>query len=152
MSTTRTKKQHYNNNSYHQGGVLPTDVQMSLLDYLKANRNRGWHWKNYYDCNGSYCHPPCNRNHNTNQKNQNNNAIICYYCRKPGHIAWECFHNPSNKRGGTFWRGNQRGRFQPYSSFGKWDGRLNTAADTGKQSDSNGAMNTAWNILPKKLK
>ena len=34
-------KQHYTNNPYHQGEFLPTDVQMSLLDYLQANRNHG---------------------------------------------------------------------------------------------------------------
>ena len=32
-------KQHYKNNPYHQDGFLPTDIQMSLLDYLQAKGN-----------------------------------------------------------------------------------------------------------------
>ena len=39
----KPKKQHNNKNPYHQGGFLPTEVQISLLDYLQANGNCGQH-------------------------------------------------------------------------------------------------------------
>ena len=37
-SNNNKNKQVYNTNPYNQGGFFPTDVQMSLLDYLQVPR------------------------------------------------------------------------------------------------------------------
>ena len=54
-SHNNKNKQTHDTNPYNQGGFLPTDVQMSLLDYLQVPRKcNSQDDGNYYSGRGGY--------------------------------------------------------------------------------------------------
>ena len=54
-SHNNKNKQTHNTNPYNQGGFLPTDVRMSLLDYLQVPRNCNVQYdRNYHGGRGGY--------------------------------------------------------------------------------------------------
>ena len=134
-SNNNKNKQIHNTNPYNQGGFLPTDVQMSLLDYLQVPRkhnnvqyDRNYHGgrggyrnnytqygrKNHNNTNGNnYNRRQYNPNYNQNNNqsnNQNNNpnyGLTCYLCGKPNHIAHNCHSWQSNGHCGRPYGHNQ---------------------------------------------
>ena len=129
-SNNNKNKQIHDTNPYNQGGFLPTDVQMSLLDYLQVPRKSSLQYdRNYHSGRGGYCnnytqygrknHNKTNGNNynrrqynpNYNQNNnQNNNphyGLTCYLCGKPNHIARNCHSWQSNSHRGRPYSRNQ---------------------------------------------
>ena len=76
-SNNNKNKQIHDTNPYNQGGFLPTDVQMSLLDYLQVPRKRNnvQYDRNYHGGRGGYRnnYKQCVRNNHNNTDGNNYN-------------------------------------------------------------------------------
>ena len=125
-----------NNNPYHAGGFLPTDVQMSLLDYLNGGNRNNRSRQPQYDRNGKGRY-----DRNQQRKNNPHQGLICDICGKPNHIARNCWHNPANKRGGGNSRGGRRSNFCTQQAA---RGRLNVATEVADESDATAPCNPVW--------